>query len=105
MVLDVGEAPDPQDVIVRPVHWPVEVGQAKLVVLDAAVADTIRRPVRVTLLTKVTGEDQGGRWTGTMVSRDELSDADDGSLQHHPSRSTVSMQLEVPWNKTNGISH
>ena len=47
--------------------------------------------MRVTLVTEVTGEDEGGWRTVKMASRDELSDVDDGSLQHHSFKSVDSV--------------
>ena len=51
-----GEAACSQYLVVGPLNRPVKVGQSKLVVVDRAVADTVRGPGREFTLQQVTGE-------------------------------------------------
>ena len=81
VILDEGEAACPQDVVVGPLHCPVEVGQTELVVVDRAVADTERGPRREAALQQVAGQQLGG---ARPRARPAERAGEQGDLQEEP---------------------
>lgn len=62
VILNKGEAACSQYLVVGPLHAPVKVGQSKLVIVDGAVADTVRCPRWEFTLQQVAGKHLRGSW-------------------------------------------
>jgi len=62
VVLDEGKAAGAQDVIIDPVHCPIEVGEAHLIVAHVLVRDGERGTRRKVPLPDMTRKNFGGLW-------------------------------------------
>lgn len=62
VILYEGEAACSQYLVVGPLHAPVKVGQSELVIVDGAVADTVRCPRWEFTLQQVAGQHLRGSW-------------------------------------------
>lgn len=83
MIFDEGEAARPQDVVIGALDLPVKVGPSELIVVDGAIADTVRGPGRQLTLLQVAREDLRGRWPRSCPRKGarKQGDLQEGAVQ------------------------